>query len=194
MQTRKDGIRGKIIKSCISNSCGFSPWKALFLENQNLLVTFKFTCLPKQEPWPTLWSSSFLLLQCFSSPSRPWNQACMASPSDLLDMTYPWPAAAFTTTLVESCIFCLWLYPTFQGLAFFRGLLQLCFTRTSASDNQSSFQSPAAPKALQQFFLLKYSLGLFNKKGQKLQCVPFMPYTAGGKYPATQSEMIWIIG
>lgn len=88
----------------------------------------------------------------------------MASPSDLLDTTHPWPAAAFTTTPVGSSIFCLWLYPTFQGLAFFRGLPQLCFTCTSASDNQSSFHSSAAPESTPTFFSPRVQLGFIQQE------------------------------
>lgn len=95
----------------------------------------------------------------------------MASPSDLLDTTHPWPAAAFTTTPVGSSIFCLWLYPTFQGLAFFRGLPQLCFTCTSASDNQSSFHSSAAPESTPTFFFSSSTAWVYStRKGRSSVC------------------------
>ena len=126
MQTRKDGIRGKIIKTCISKSCGFNKLKTLFLENYNLLGTILQTHLPARARVGTRTHTPLSgpvhssCPSCFFSPSRPWSDACVASPTDQLDVTHPWPTAAFSPTTVVFQILLVIVSNTFRP--FFPGV------------------------------------------------------------------------
>lgn len=153
MQTRKDRIRGKIIKSCISKSCGFSQWKALFLDKQNLLVTILQIHLPAQARAMTL-----SLVQ-FIPPSPEFLLSFMSMKSGMCGQ--PTWSAGHDPPMTSSCIYysssglfhiLLMIASNIPRAGFFRGLPQLCYTCTSASDNQSSFHSSAAPESTPTFF------------------------------------------
>lgn len=195
MQTRKDGIRGKIIRSHISKSCGFIQLKTLFLENQNLLGTLLQIRLPaRQEPGPLSPVQLFLLATGSLLSSMPTEPGVRSQPKQSAGRDPPMTnysicsntGGVFQILLVVIADILRWFF-------FFPGVFPSC---ASAPDNQGSFHSPSASKNTLIFFssLLKYSLGLFNQKEQKRQCAPFMPYILTGKYSATQPKMVWIAG
>lgn len=158
-----------MIKSCISKSCGFSQWKALFLENQNLLVTILQIHLPTQAramtPLPGPVHSSF-------SRVSPLLQAH--------EIRYAWPAQVicWTRPTHDQLLHLLQLWWSLPYFAcdcihhskgwLFSGVFPSRASRILQPQiTKAAFTAQLSQKALQHFFLLEYSLGLFNKKGQK---------------------------